>query len=188
MNENEITVLVKCNYKELKNILVNKGFKITEKYELNDIYMIASELDLTKMKYLDILSKCVLIRNVIGIEKKLLYKYKKYDENGNIIEQRKVECPITDIEKALEFMETIDYKKIFQIYDKCIVFSNEEIDLIVQLVNDEYIFIEIETNNKYANIEELKGIINKYNLPIDKTNYFVKKAEIMLKKSIKKIV
>ena len=33
MNENEITVLVKCNYKELKNILVNKGFKITEKYE-----------------------------------------------------------------------------------------------------------------------------------------------------------
>lgn len=83
-------------------------------------------------------------------------------------------------------MEAIEYKKIFQIYDKCIVFTNEEIDLIVQLVNDEYIFIEIETNNKYTNIEELKEIINEYNLPIDKTNYFVKKAEIMLKKVLKR--
>ena len=53
------------------------------------------------------------------------------------------------------------------------------------MVDDEYIFIEIETNNKYTNIEELKEIINKYNLPIAKTNYFVKKAEIMLKKVLK---
>ena len=29
-------------------------------------------------------------------------------------------------------------------------------------------------------------IINEYNLPIDKTNYFVKKAEIMLKKVLKR--
>ena len=47
----------------------------------------------------------------------------------------------------------------------------------MQLVNDEYTFIEIETNNKYTNVEELKEIINKYNLPIDKTNYFVKKQK-----------
>ena len=65
------------------------------------------------------------------------------------------------------------------------MFSNKNIDLVVQMVNDEYIFIKIETNNKYTNIEELKEIINKYNLPIDKTNYFVKKAEIMLKKVLK---
>ena len=65
------------------------------------------------------------------------------------------------------------------------MFSNKNIDLVVQMVNDEYIFIKIETNNKYTNIEELKEIIKKYNLPIDKTNYFVKKAEIMLKKVLK---
>lgn len=184
--ENEITVLVKSDYSTIKNILEQNNFTIKEEYDLLDIYLVNSNLDLSKLSNLEILSKCVLIRDIIGIEKELLYKYKKYDENENIIEQGKVKCPITDTEKALKFMETIDYKKIFQIYDKCIVFSNEDIDLIVQLVNDEYIFIEIETNNKYTNAEELKEIINKHNLPIDKTNYFVKKAEIMLKKVLKR--
>lgn len=41
------------------------------------------------MKSLDILKKCVLVRDIVGILKQLLYKYKKYDNNGDIIEQRK---------------------------------------------------------------------------------------------------
>ena len=46
----------------------------------------------------------VLVRDIVGILKQLLYKYKKYDNNGNIIEQRKIKCPVTDINKAMEFM------------------------------------------------------------------------------------
>ena len=83
-------------------------------------------------------------------------------------------------------MESINYKPLFEIHDKCIVFANEESELIVQLVNDKYIFIEMESeckhiNKKYNSIEELKEDINRYNLPIDNSTYFVKKAEIILK-------
>ena len=38
----------------------------------------------------------------------------------------------------------------------------------------------------YKDIDELKEDINRYNLPIDKSNYFVKKAEIELEKVLKK--
>lgn len=187
---NEITVLVKVDYNTLKKELEKNGFQLLEEYELNDDYMISSDIDLKKLSKLEILQKCILVRDIVGIKKELLYKYKKFAPNGDIIEQGKVECPVTDINKAIEFMKSINYKKLFRIYDKCIVFANEETELIVQLVNDKYIFIEMESecehiNRKYNSIDELKEDLNKYNLPIDNSNYFVKKAELILTKTLK---
>ena len=155
--ETEITVLVKSDYEVLKRELEKNEFQIKEKYELKDVYMIDKD--------------------------------KKYDVNGDILEQGKVECPVIDIEKAIGFMESINYKKLFNIYDRCIVYANKETELVVQLVNDKYIFIEMESEcehikRKYNSVEELKNDINRYNLPIDNSNYFVKKAELILSENI----
>ena len=189
--ETEITVLVTGTYDELIAALNKHNFKIKEEYDLNDIYMIDRNLDISKLKALDILKECILVRDIVGIKKVLLYKYKKYADNGDILEQGKVECPISDINKAVSFMEAINYKELFRIFDKCIVFANEETELVVQLVKDDYIFIEMESvcehiNKKYDSVDELKEIISKYNLPIDNSNYFVKKAEIILNETINK--
>ena len=151
--------------------------------------MISNDVNLTNLSKLEILQKCILVRDIVSIKKELLYKYKKYAPNGDIIEQGKVECPVTDINKAIEFMKSINYKKLFKIYDKCVVFANEESELIVQLVNDKYIFIEMESecehiNRKYNSIDELKEDLNKYNLSIDNSNYFVKKAELILTETL----
>lgn len=189
--ETEITVLVNSSYENLRNELEKYNFKIVDEYELNDIYMINKNIDLNELSNLEILKKCILVRDIVDIKKVLLYKYKKYSDNGDILEQGKVECPIIDVDKAISFMESIDYKVLFKIYDKCIVFTNGETELVVQLVNDEYIFIEMEAecsniDRVYKNVAELKEDINRYNLPIDKSNYFVKKAEIELEKVLKK--
>lgn len=188
--ETEITVLVKVDYNTLKKELEKNGFQLIEEYELKDDYMISSDINLTNLSKLEILQKCILVRDIVGIKKELLYKYKKFASNGDIIEQGKVECPVTDINKAIEFMKSINYKKLFKIYDKCVVFANKESELIVQLVNDKYIFIEMESecehiNRKYNSIDELKEDLNKYNLPIDNSNYFVKKAELILAETLK---
>ncbi len=187
--ETEITVLVKSDYEVLKRELEKNEFQIKEKYELKDIYMIDKDIDLSKLSKLEILKKCILVRDIVNIKKELLYKYKKYDVNGDILEQGKVECPVIDIEKAIGFMESINYKKLFNIYDRCIVYANKETELVVQLVNDKYIFIEMESEcehikRKYNSVEELKNDINRYNLPIDNSNYFVKKAELILSENI----
>lgn len=187
--ETEITVLVKSDYEVLKRELEKNEFQIKEKYELKDVYMIDKDIDLSKLSKLEILKKCILVRDIVNIKKELLYKYKKYDVNGDILEQGKVECPVIDMEKAIGFMESINFKKLFNIYDRCIVYANKETELVVQLVNDKYIFIEMESEcehikRKYNSVEELKNDINRYNLPIDNSNYFVKKAELILSENI----
>ena len=59
--------------------------------------------------------------------------------------------------------------------------------MAVQLVNDKYIFIEMESDeNNKKSIEELEKDLLSYNLSIDKNNFFVKKAEMMLKEVLDK--
>lgn len=189
--ETEISVLVKTDYEKLQKELKENNFLLKEEYVVNNIYMIDENVNISNMSYLDILKKCILVRDIVGFEKVLLYKYKKYAENGDILEQGKVRCPITDVDKAVKFMETIHYKRLFDISDKCIVYANDKSELVVQLVNDKYIFIEMEStgdyiDREYRNVEEMKSDLLSYNLSIDESNFFVKKAEIMLKEILEK--
>ena len=183
--ETEITVLVTVDYETLEKELKQNNFVKKEEYTVNDLYMIDNKIDISNMNNLDILKKCILVRNIEGFVKELLYKYKKYDDNGDILEQGKVRCPITNIPKAIQFMKAINYKELFKVHNKCIVYANSKSELIVQLVNDKYIFIEMENkcefiDRVYNNVDELKEDICSYNLSIDKSNFFVKKAEMIL--------
>lgn len=183
--ENEITVQVVCSYEELNRQLIDNGFTINEEYQVNDEYMIKSDIDINTMPKLEVLKNCILVRDITGTKKALVYKYKKFADNGDIIEQGNVECPVTDIHKAISFMEAINYRKLFSIHDRCIVYGDKKVELIVQLVNDRYTFIEMEDKGKhlggkFKSVDEMKEFLDSYNLSYDKTNYFVKKAEIML--------
>lgn len=188
--ENEITVKVNTTYDKLHNILLKNNFIIKEEYTVKDTYMINKEIDITKLNDLEVLKQCILVRDVVDIEKSLVYKNKEYDSEGNIIKQSKIKCPILDIDKGIKFMEEINYIKLFNIIDKCIVYVNNENELVVELVNDKYIFIELESNPEYINkkytccLDMIKEL-NSYNLPIDKTNYFVKKAVLVLNDTVR---
>ena len=187
--EKEITIQITCTYEKLHSILLSNGFEIKEKYNMKDYYMIDSNIDIDNMESLEILKKCILVRDIENITKQLLYKYKKYDEKGNILEQGKIKCPITDINKAIEFMKAINYKTLFSIEDKCTVYANNKTELIVQLVNNKYIFVEMESkcqhiNREYKDIDEMINDIDSYKLPCIKDNYFVKKAEIILNETL----
>lgn len=189
--ENEITVLVTSSFKNLHNKLIKNGFIVKDHYLTSDIYMINKDIDISKLSTLDILKHCVIVREISGIKKVLLYKHKEYDENGNITFNAKTECPIENINKAIDFMKAINYEVLLEIKDKCTEYANSIIELIVQDVNDEYLFFEAEdelryTNKKFNSINEIKETINKYDLPFDHNNYFVKKAEIILNKKLKR--
>jgi len=189
--ENEITVQVTCSYEELHNLLIKQGFKIIKKYTIIDEYLISKDYDLRNKNYLDILKECVIVRYIENIVKELLYKYKEYSNNGDIIKQAKVSCKVNDIKEASSFMKTIGYKELIHIQNNSIVYTNDKIEFAVQLVNDKYIFIELEDKSEYLNktyssIEEMKEEINLYNLPIVKDKYFAKKAAIILEDELNK--
>ncbi len=188
--ENEITVQVTCNYEELHNLLIKQGFKIIEKYTIIDEYLISKDYDLKNKNYLDILKECVIVRYIENEVKELLYKYKEYSNNGDILKQAKVSCKVNDIKEASNFMKTIGYKELIHIQNNSVVYTNDKIEFAVQLVNDKYIFIELEDKSEYLNktyssIEEMKEEINLYNLPIVKDKYFAKKAAIILEDKLK---
>ena len=188
--ENEITVQVTCNYEELHSLLIKQGFKIIEKYTLIDEYLISKYYDLKNKNSLAILKECVIVRYIENTLKELLYKYKEYSNNGDIIKQAKVSCKVNDIKEASNFMKTIGYKELIHIQNNSVVYTNDKIELAVQLVNDKYIFIELEDKSEYLNktyssIEEMKEEINLYNLPIVKDKYFAKKAAIILEDKLK---
>ena len=189
--ENEITVQVTCSYEKLHNLLIKQGFKIIKKYTIIDEYLISKDYDLRNKNYLDILKECVIVRYIENIVKELLYKYKEYNDNGYIIKQAKVSCKVNDIKEASNFMKTIGYKELIHIQNNSIVYTNDKIEFAVQLVNDKYIFIELEDKSEYLNktyssIEEMKEEINLYNLPIVKDKYFAKKAAIILEDELNK--
>ena len=188
--ENEITVQVTCNYEELHNLLIKQGFKIIEKYKVIDEYLISKDYDLKNKNSLDILKECVIVRYIENTLKELLYKYKEYSNNGDILKQAKVSCKVNDIKEASNFMKTIGYKELIHIQNNSVVYTNDKIEFAVQLVNDKYIFIELEERSEhvktvFSNVEEMKKVINSLNIPMVKNNYFAKKAVIVLEESKK---
>lgn len=191
--ENEITVEVDTSKEELINILEEKGFKLKEMYDINDIYLINKKDK--KNDYLSMLNKCVLIRHIIeeNKEKKFLtYKYKEYNENKEITKQGKVNVTIDDIDNSKLLFEKLDFEELMRINDHMLVYGTDNDELVIQNVNDKHIYIEIEDkchyNDRFYNsIDEMKTVIIDNSIPIKDNNFFVKKAEIELKEIYEKV-
>ncbi len=192
---NEITIKLKCSVDEIEQILKNKGFVLTDKFELNDIYYIKNDMDIHELTPREILQSYILIRDIKQYEPnefikwyniiKLTYKEKNIAQNGDIISQQKYDCEIEDKEQGRKLLKAIEYKEIMAIEEKDVVYSKNGLDIVIKDIVDGENLIEVETidNNKELNtIDKIKQKIIKLNIPIDKSNFFVKKAEIELKK------
>ncbi len=194
---NEITVRITCTLQEMCNILKNKGFSIVDKYNLEDIYYTKKDVHISKENAREILKKCVLIRKVTQFipqdfkksytELKLTLKNKQIDNDGTIIKQEKIECKIKDIEQGKEFIKALEYKELMTIKEKDIVYEKDHLKLAIKDIENGENLIEIETiedNSDFDTTDKLIKKINELKIPINTEDYYVKKAEIELKKSL----
>lgn len=192
---NEITVRINCSLQEIYNILENKGFSIIDKYNLEDIYFIKNDIDINKQSIRDILNKYILIREVTQFipsdfvkKYNVLYltlKSKNIASDGTIISQDKKDCQIQDIKQGKEFIEALGYKNLMTIKERAIVYGKGKIKLAIKDIENSEKLIEMETidnDPELDTIEKLKEKINELQIPINTNDYFVKKAEIELKK------
>ena len=186
---NEITVRLKCNIKEMCNLLENKNFIVTDEYCLNDTYFIPKELDLENITHREIISKAIILREITETMSnqqivKLVFKTKQIDINGDILSQKKYECEILNVKDGETFINSIGYKKLMTIkeYDKS--YERDDFKITIKDVENGEKLIEIETvedNKELDTIEKIKDKVNQFELPLDTNDYFVKKAEIVLK-------
>ena len=191
--ENEITVEIDTTLENLISILENRGFKLKEAYDLNDIYLI-NKLD-KKSDYLSMLNNCVLIWHIIEENKEtkmLTYKYKEYNENKEIAKQGKVNVKIDDIDNSKLLFEKLNFEELIKIKDHMLVYATDKDELVIQNVNGKHIYIEIEDKCNYADrfynsVDEMKAVIIDNAIPIKDNNFFVKKAEIELQETYGKV-
>lgn len=186
---NEITVKIKVKLDKFYKLVEEKGFKVVNKFSMDDTYFIPKTLKLEKMSTREILSKAVLIRDIKSgisdrITKKITFKIKNFDECGNILSQESINCDILNIEDAKKLLRAIGYKEIMNIKEDDVVYEKDGFELAIKDINngDKLIEIETEENNDFDTIEKLIKKVNELEIPIYTDNYFVKKAEIELDK------
>lgn len=190
---NEITLKIKCELNEFYKIIEEKGFKIIDKFSMDDTYFVPKEVDLEKTDIRDTLSKALLVRDIIGKmsnkrTKLITFKIKNFDEAGNILNQESINCNILEIEDAKKLLKVIGYKEIMNIKENDVVYEKDGFQLAVKNIKDGDNLIEIETeeNDEIDTIEKLIQKVNKMGIPVYTDDYFVKKAEIELEKILRK--
>ncbi len=193
---NEITVKLKCSIKEIIKILEEKRFKQVNEYLLTDTYYVPKDIEINVSSIRQILSQSIIIREFEKKAKNVITKsnpritIKKKDiiQNGEIVNQEKIECEIMNAEDGKNFLQAIGYKQLMTIKEKGTIFQNGELEIQVKdiIKGDKLIEIELKENNEKLNtIEKVKKELNKLDLPVDYNDYFVKKAEIELEKLLK---
>ena len=176
--EKEITVSINVSKEDLLTYFNANGYKKIDNYIMEDIYYVMSDVDFN-LKTLEILKKSILLRSVGDEKHYLVYKYKEFDENENIVKQGKSKVQVNNKDDATSFLQTIGYKEIIRIVDRIEVYEKDGLQLCVQEVNDKYLFIEIEESDKFNTIEKMIEAIENTNIDYDKGDYFVKKAKIV---------
>ena len=190
-NSNEITIKIIDTKENLIKLLIEKGFKKGRKFSLDDYYFIPDNIDINKFSAREILSKAIIIRYITEgnkVFKKVTFKRKNIDENGNILSQDSINCDIENIDDAKKLFSAIGYNEIMNIKENDVIYCKDNFELALKFIDNGDILIEIETeeNTEWDSIEKLINIIEKLHLPMEKNNYFVKKAENALNKLLKR--
>ena len=188
---NEITLKIKCDLNEFYEIMRKRGFREIDKFRLDDTYFLPKDLNLNKTNIRYALSKAVLVRDItdeiLDEKTKLItFKIKKFDENGQILNQESINCNISNIDDAKKLLKAIGYKEIMNIIEDDVVYEKEGFEIAVKDIKNGDKLIEIETtdNEELDTIEKLIKKVNELEIPIYTDNYFVKKAEVELEKII----
>ncbi|MCI8760578.1 MAG: hypothetical protein HFJ34_05635 [Clostridia bacterium] len=117
--------------------------------------------------------------------RKITFKKKEFNHNGDILSQQTINCDIFNIDEAVNLFEAIEYYKIMNIVESDIIYGKDDFEIAIKNIKNGDNLIEIETmtnNKKIDTIEKIKKQIIDIDIPIDTTNFFVKKAETELDK------
>ena len=187
--ENEITIKITCSNEQLIKHLTDKGFCEGRKFTLDDYYLIPKDLKLDDLTTRDILSKAVIIRYIVDdgkIIQKITFKKKYINGNGEILSQKAINCDVLDYKAGINLFNELGYYKIMNLKESDVIYYKDKLELAIKFIENSKTLIEIETDDNFKTIDELKKLVTELEIPIEKGNYFVKKAEDELNKILKR--
>ena len=154
MKQIEITVRLDENMQSAISKLENQGFKKIRESQIDDVYMTAKLKELNKDNIQTILKKSVLLRS-LKLEnkeiKKITYKNKETDKDGDIISEQKINLDCSDLEKAKDLFKHLEFEELIRVRYKVIVYSKGKVEYAFQDVENLGNLIE------YENIDDFVG-------------------------------
>lgn len=194
MKQIEITVRLTEKIEEAIAKLEKRGFKKIRESDIHDIYMSNLEEKIKRENIQKFLKHSVLLRNLKleGKEiKKITYKNKELDDNGNVVSEQKVNLDCEDLETAEALFKCLGFWNLIEVKYHVIVYEKNGIEFAFQIVENLGTLIEYENINdfagksiqeiNYAKLEMLEDI-RKCDISIT-DEYDVKKAfELIAKK------
>lgn len=153
MKQIEITVRLNERIQDAIIKLEKQGFKKIRESEIEDIYMTSKIKELNKNNIQEILKKSVLLRSLkIGNKeiKKITYKNKELDKNGDVISEDKINIECGDLEKAKELFEHLEFEELVKVKYKVLVYTKGKIEYAFQDVKNLGTLIEYENTEDFA--------------------------------------
>lgn len=152
MKQIEITVRLNEDIESAKLKLIQKGYKLIRESDIDDIYMSSKIDELNKENITKILTKCVLLRS-LKLEnteiKKITYKNKEYDQNGDVISENKINLNCEDLNKAYDLFSNLDFEKLVEVKYHVSVYEKNGVEFAFQDVENLGILIEYENVNDF---------------------------------------
>lgn len=178
MRQIEITVRLDEKIENAVEKLIKKGYKLIRESDICDIYMTNKYNKLSSDNIQDILKKSVLLRS-LKLEnkeiKKITYKNKEYDENGNVVSEKKINLNCDDLEKAYELFLHLDFEKLVEVKYHVSVYEKNGIEFAFQNVENLGYLIE------YENVEDFENEpLSKINSEKQKMFEFMKSEGLIL--------
>ena len=154
MKQIEIIVRLDENMQSAIKKLENQGFKKIRESKIDDVYMTPKLNELNKDNIQNILKKSVLLRS-LKLEnreiKKITYKNKEIDKNGDVISEQKINLDCSDLEKARDLFEHLEFEELIRVKYKVMVYSKDKVEYAFQDVENLGVLIE------YENMDDFEG-------------------------------
>lgn len=193
MRQIEITVRLTEDVKEAILKLENSGFKKIRESDIYDIYLSNFYNEMNKENVAEFLKHSVLLRYLKfnGKEiKKITYKNKEFDNNGNIISEQKVNLDCNDLLNAEKLFKCLGFYNLIEVKYHVIVYEKDGKEFAFQIVENLGTLIEYENINDFTgkSITEINDTkremvkeIKKFDISLTE-EYDVKKAVELIKK------
>ena len=137
------------------------------------------------------LNNCLILRRLIFKNKTLKYlviKNKEYDKDGNIINSSQENIAVDNIVKKKSELLKLGFIELIRMNDHCYTYSKNNHEFIIEHVEGLGTFIEFENLNYDSNtkngdsVNELIELFNSFKIDYDHSDYFCKKAWLLIKK------
>ena len=153
MKQIEITVRLIGKIEDAIANLENKGFKKIRESDNDDIYLSNLDIQIKKENIQEFLKHSVLLRNLKldGKEiKKITYKNKELDNNGDVISEQKVNLDCNDLIKAEELFNCLGFYKLIEVKYHVVVYEKDGKEFAFQIVENLGNLIEYENVNDFT--------------------------------------